>query len=211
MNNKKFDFKTAYIDLLLNVLTGIIFLFILTTLLITTQNKNENEGVKKNAQYVVNVLWDDHTDCDVDVWVMDPLKRVVSFNSKSNALMFIENDDLGKTSDYYYDNQGNLLSAVDENKEIWTLRGKLEGEYTVNVHLFSCMLGDKPTELRSYVNVPVTVELIKINPNIVTIKTVKVVLEKVWEEKTAFNFILDNKGEVRDITYNFKDLVREVK
>lgn len=211
MNNKKFDFRTAYIDLLLNVLTGIIFLFIITTLFISKPNKSEDEGIKKNAQYIVNVLWDSNIDCDVDVWVMDPLKRVVSFKNKNNALMFIENDDLGTKSDYYYDNQGNLLSAVDENKEVWTLRGLVEGEYTVNIHLFSCMMNTIPREIRSNINVPVTVELIKINPDILTIKKVKVVLEKVWEEKTAFNFILDSKGNIRDITYNFKDLVREVK
>lgn len=211
MNNKKFDFRTAYIDLLLNVLTGIIFLFIITTLFISKPNKSEDEGIKKNAQYIVNVLWDSNIDCDVDVWVMDPLRRVVSFKNKNNALMFIENDDLGTKSDYYYDNQGNLLSAVDENKEVWTLRGLVEGEYTVNVHLFSCMMNTIPREIRSNINVPVTVELIKINPDILTIKKVKVVLEKVWEEKTAFNFILDSKGNIRDITYNFKDLVREVK
>lgn len=211
MNNKKFDFRTAYIDLLLNVLTGIIFLFIITTLFITKPTKNEDAGLKKNAQYIINMTWDDTLDCDVDMWVKDPLNRIVSFQSKSNGLMYIEKDDLGKKSDYYYDDNGNLLSAVDENKEVWTLRGKLAGEYTVNVHLFSCKIDSIQKELRADVNVPVTIELIKVNPDIETIKTVKLVLEKIWTEKTAFNFIIDDRGGVSSITYDFKDLVKEMR
>lgn len=211
MKHKKFDFRTAYIDLLLNVLTGIIFLFILTTLLITKPTKTEEEGIKKNAQYIVDVTWDEKTDCDVDVWVKDPLNRVVSFQEKSNGLMYIERDDLGKRNDYYYDNEGNLLSAVDNNKEVWTLRGKLAGEYTVNVHLYSCLMNTIQRPLGSNVNIDVVIELIRVNPNIITIKTVKLTLEKVWDEKTAFNFTLDDSGNVTSITYDTRDLVREVK
>lgn len=211
MKHKKFDFRTAYIDLLLNVLTGIIFLFIITTLFVSKPVKNEQEGLKKEAQYIINLIWDDNSDCDVDLWVMDPLKRIVSFQSKSNGLMYIERDDLGKKSDYYYDNQGNLVSSVDSNKEVWTLRGKLEGEYTVNVHLFSCLLKGKQQQLRSDINLPVTVEFIKLNPNVITIKTVRIVLEKIWTEKTAFSFTLDSKGNVTKFSYDFIDLVKEVR
>jgi YD repeat-containing protein len=210
MKHKKFDFRTAYIDLLLNVLTGIIFLFILTTLLITKPTKVESEGVKKNAQYIVTVLWDSKLDCDVDIWVKDPLNRTVSFQEKSNGIMFIERDDIGKRSDYYYDERGNLVSAIDENKEVWTLRGKLAGEYTVNIHLYSCAMGQiGQRTVGAVVNVPVIVELIKINPTIQTLKTFRVVLEKVWDESTVVNFTLDEYGNVTDMNYDQKDLVRE--
>jgi len=47
MSHRKFDFRTAYIDLLINLLTGTVVLFILTTLLIAPISKN-TEGIKKN-------------------------------------------------------------------------------------------------------------------------------------------------------------------
>lgn len=196
MKHKKFDFRTAYIDLLLNVLTGIIFLFILTTIFIQPPKKTENEGIKKNAEFIITATWEATIDCDIDIWVQDPLGNIVSFQQLSKGLMTIERDDLGFRNDFIYDVNGNLLLQAMENEEIWTLRGKQTGEFTLNLHMYSCRVNNIPLELNAPYEVPVVVELIRVNPSYDSIRKRLVVLNNVWEEVTVFNFTIDKNGGI---------------
>lgn len=211
MKNKKYDFRTAYIDLLINVLTGMVFLFMITTLLIQTRQQND-EGIKKDAQYIINMVWPKELNCDVDIWVRDPAKRVVSFQVKDVGMMHIERDDQGWKNDSIL---GLILKTKPKddqlsNEETWVLRGKQPGEYNVNVHLYSCKLDDKQLELGSPISVPVTLTLTQLNPRIKIVHTENVVLEKVWQEKTAFNFRINPDNSVDpNIDHEFNDLVRE--
>ncbi len=210
MKHKKFDFRTAYIDLLLNVLTGIIFLFILTTLLIQPQKKSEDEGIKKNAEMILTASWDGAIDCDVDLWIQDPLGNLVSFQMLSKGLMNIERDDMGFKNDYIYNPTGNLILASKDNREIWTLRGKQEGRFIVNLHLYSCRIDNIPLPLFEKIDVPVVIELVKLNPSLDTVITEVVTLKNVWEEKTAFSFIVDQNGYIR-FERTFVKLVKDKK
>lgn len=210
MKHKKFDFRTAYIDLLLNVLTGIIFLFILTTLLIQPQKKSEDAGIKKNAEMILTASWDGAIDCDVDLWIQDPLGNLVSFQMLSKGLMNIERDDMGFKNDYIHNPTGNLILASKDNTEIWTLRGKQEGRFIVNLHLYSCRIDNIPLQLFEKIDVPVVIELVKLNPSLDTVITEVVTLKNVWEEKTAFSFIVDQNGYIR-FERTFVKLVKDKK
>ena len=130
-NHKKFDFRTAYIDLLINLLTGTVVLFILTTLLIAPITKN-NEGIKKNADYIITLEWPEAVDCDVDLWVRDPLNNIVSYKIPESGLMYFERDDMGKRRSVY-DINGEEVVIDPDNKEYITLRGTFPGEYVVNL------------------------------------------------------------------------------
>lgn len=208
MKNKQYDFRTAYIDLLINVLTGMVFLFMITTLLIQTQQQHD-EGIKKDAQYIITMTWPSEINCDVDIWVRDPNNKTVNFRAKDVDIMHIERDDQGWRNDGIQDkNDNNALNLP--NEETWVLRGKMPGEYNVNVHLYSCTFQGKAVEIGTAVSIPVIVKLIQINPTISDLITQKVVLEKIWQEKTAFNFKLktDNSFDP-NINYDFHDLVKE--
>jgi hypothetical protein len=195
-NHKKFDFRTAYIDLLINLLTGTVVLFILTTLLIAPITKN-NEGIKKNADYIITLEWPEAVDCDVDLWVRDPLNNIVSYKIPESGLMYFERDDMGKRRSVY-DINGEEVVIDPDNKEYITLRGTFPGEYVVNLHLYSCLssqsnLGlpvDEPIE------VPVIVEVIKINPSLVVEKTIHMKMDFVWQEKTAIRFVMDDQKNI---------------
>jgi hypothetical protein len=208
MKHKKFDFRTAYIDLLLNILTGIIFLFILTTLLIQPQKKSEDAGIKKNAEMILTASWDGAIDCDVDLWIQDPLGNLVSFQMLSKGLMNIERDDMGFKNDYIYNPTGNLILASKDNREIWTLRGKQEGRFTVNLHLYSCRIDNIPLQLYEKIDVPVVIELVRLNPYLNTVTTEVVTLNSIWDEKTAFSFVIDKNGYIR-FERNFIKLVKD--
>lgn len=210
MRHKKYDFRTAFIDLLINVLTGMVFLFMITTLMIQSKVKPEEEGVKKDAQYIIQISWPNNINCDVDIWVRDPENRVVSYQAKDVGVMHIERDDQGWVND--------LMSYLKlqpsqqlNNSETWVLRGKLAGKFTVNLHLYSCAVNDKAVPMGQVMNVPVTIELTKLNPNLKKVLTETITLKKVWEEVTAFNFVLDGKNEITTVTKEQVDLVRERK
>lgn len=209
MRHKQFDFRTAYIDLLLNVLTGIIFLFLLTTMMI--QSKKQDEGIKKDAQYVIVAEWPDDMDCDVDLWVQDPNGNAVWFNRKDFDIMHLERDDLGFRNDVVKDRAGNIVAEVNKNSETWVLRGVMPGEFYVSVHLYSCRfskLNFIPMPLGSRVELPVKVELVKLNPNYSVLATEKVTLSKIWDETTPFNFTLDANGSLVSIDKTQHRLVR---
>ena len=210
MRHKKYDFRTAFIDLLINVLTGMVFLFMITTLMITTKIKDEDAGVKKDAQYIITMSWPNNINCDVDIWARDPEKRVVSYQVKDVGVMHIERDDQGWVNDLmtYLKLQP---SQQLNNSETWVLRGKMAGKFTVNIHLYSCAVNDKPVPMGQAAEVPVTLELTKLNPDIKKILIKTITLKKVWEEVTAFNFVLDGKNDITNITDEQVDLVKERK
>lgn len=212
MKHKKFDFRTAYIDLLLNVLTAIIFLFMLSTLLIQVKVKKENEGVKRDAQYVINATWDTKLDCDVDLWVRDPNGNVVNFQKKDSGLMHIERDDLGFFNDIITEMTQSLFDKNANknlnNQETWVLRGITAGEYTVNLHLYSCRIEGKALGLGEPFPVKVDVELIRLNPRYLLTHKEIITIEKIWQQVTVMNFTLNADGDVINTNKNFVSLVK---
>jgi len=210
MRHKKYDFRTAFIDLLINVLTGMVFLFMITTLMIQAKVKPQDEGIKKDAQYIIQISWPNNINCDVDIWVRDPENRVVSYQAKDVGVMHLERDDLGWVND--------LMSYLKlqpsqqlNNSETWVLRGKMAGKFTVNLHLYSCAVDDKPVPLGQPFEVPVYMELTQLNPNIQKVITRTVTLKKIWDEVTAFNFVLDGRNQLVNVTEEQVDLVKERK
>jgi hypothetical protein len=201
MSHKKFDFRTAYIDLLINLLTGTVFLFILTTLLIAPITK-QSEGIKKNADYIITMEWPENVDCDVDMWVRDPQNNIVSFKMPEYGLMYYERDDMGQRRSIF--DVGGKKTVIDpDNKEYVTLRGTFPGEYVVNVHVYSCKAAneEKGLAINYPINLPVVVELMKINPSIVSVKKVVLTMTQVWQEQTAFRFVMgNNKNIIRLMT-----------
>lgn len=195
-NSRKFDFRTAYIDLLIALLMGTVVIFILTTLLIAPITQN-SEGIKKNADYVITLEWPNEIDCDVDLWVRDPLNNIVSYRFLEAGLMYFERDDMGKRRSVY-EIDGKEIVIDPDNKEFVTLRGTFQGEYVVNLHLYSCI--NKQTNLSlaqgSPIDVPVILEVIKINPTYVVVKHIEMKMDSVWQEKTAVRFVMDNKKNI---------------
>lgn len=196
MKNRKFDFRTAYIDLLINLLTGTVVLFVLTTLLIAPITKN-TEGIKKNADYVLTLEWPNEIDCDVDLWVRDPLNNIVSYRFPEAGLMYFERDDMGKRRSIF-ELDGKEIVIDPDNKEFVTLRGTFKGEYVINLHVYSCI--NKMTNLalpQGYlVDIPITLEIIKINPTYVVVKHIEMKMDSVWQEKTAVRFVMDDKKNI---------------
>lgn len=198
MKNRKFDFRTAYIDILIALLMGTVVIFMLTTLLIAPIVQ-QNEGIRKNADYVITMEWPVDIDCDVDLWVRDPQNNIVSYRFMEAGLMYFERDDMGKRrSVYQLDNKEIVIDP--DNKEYVTFRGTFSGEYIVNVHVYSCIetegTGSKGMGQGSMIDVPVTIEVVRINPKYMVVKTIEMKMDSVWQEKTATRFVMDDKKNI---------------
>jgi hypothetical protein len=215
--NKLFDFRTAYIDLLLNVFTAILFIYILST---TLQNlpKKEEEGLRKNAEYVITTEWSPDIDCDIDMWVRDPAGNVVYFNQREKGVMYLDRDDRGGVGEIVSRLVDKITGKkeyimVKENKEIWTLRGKFPGRYQFNLHLYSCRVSaDQPfIQPGQTTSVPVKLIMIKINPSYETIREETVTFTKGWQEIVGFNFTINEDGNVELFDKDYEKLVNDVR
>lgn len=211
MKNKRYgDFKLGYIDFL-SATVGVFAVLIMMAMALITIAKKENEGIKKNAQFVFTATWSENIDCDVDIWVRDPNNVLISYKHPEGGVTYIERDDMGHRKDMTYVND-ELVVVNPENKEYATVRGIIPGEWIVNVHLYSCQyiseeegslgqpLGFKPG---APYELPVSIEIIKINPDYETVFEADMKFTSIWQELTALQFKVNDRGYVSDKSTEF--------
>lgn len=189
---------TAFFDLIFNILCCFVVLFSITFLLMSKKIE-EDRKIRATAEFVISTVWAKGSDNDIDTYVEDPLGNLVFFKRREEGLMHLDRDDLGRRSDTIKTADGQIFQ-VPENREIVTIRGIIPGEYVVNVHLY---LARETTA-----STPVTVQLEKLNPQVVLITKNTIELEKSGDERTAFRFTIDEKGDVTNTNTLFKELAR---
>lgn len=187
---------TAFFDLIFNILCFFVVLFSISFLLMSRKIE-EDKKIKSFAEFMISATWPRDSDDDVDTYVEDPLGNLVFFKSREEGLMHLDRDDLGRRSDTVKTIDGQVYQDP-ENREIVTIRGIIPGEYVVNVHLYFAREREQRT--------PVEITLEKLNPQVVLVTKNEVVLEETGDEKTAFRFTIDGKGDVTNTTDLFKEL-----
>ena len=174
---KKSNISTPFLDLLFNCLVGFVFLFIIAFLLIAPEKKEA--GIKTKAEFVITMTWELDSPDDVDIWIRDPLQKIMYFRRKEVNFMHLDRDDRGNVTDHIYVND--KLVEYPYNQEIVTLRGFIPGEWIINLHMYSKRC-EKPAE--------VMLRIDKINPNLQTIFLETFTLTNVGQEITATRFIM---------------------
>lgn len=190
-------------DVMLKVMMSLYVMWLAASL---NTARNESSSIERKAEFAVTAEWnkarDPVKDCDVDMWVRDPRGETVYFSYQEASGMNIERDDLGKRNDTFKLPDGQTVT-VDEDKEYWYLRYIVPGEYTVNVHLYSCLnpiSGLTETRIGRESGVDVDVVVYKLNPKMQIVASKKVRLQRVWDEETAVNFTLTADGRVASVT-----------
>jgi hypothetical protein len=181
--------------MLFNVLLVLSLLFAMALVFINPPAKNGNITLK--AEYIITVTWPDADPNDIDTWVQDGGGRICWFKSRDEGLMHLDRDDRGALNDTIVVNGREIVNPL--NQEVVTLRGFEAGEYTVNVHYYK-------TENQQ--PVPVTVQVVRINPRAEVLYYGTVTLARQGEEKTAVRFTLSAAGSATDINNDFRPLVR---
>ena len=191
---RNYHTNLSFLDLLFNTLLCFAALFALSFVLINPSKKKNN--VRMKAEFMITTTWPRDLDDDVDMYVEDPQGNLVAFMRREEGLMHLDRDDLGHRNDSI-DTEWGVIEFKD-NREIVTIRGTVPGEYVVNVHMYM--------KRSAVVEVPVTIQLDKINPySTVTIK--EVILRISGDEGTAFRFTLNKDGDVIDIYHLKKSLI----
>lgn len=197
MNRHKYNSFQAFLDLLFCTLIGFMVMFIIAFMAMNFNKQTKNVDAK--AEYIITVSWEKKSNDDVDTWLEDPEGNFIWYQRREDGLMHLDRDDIGRANDFIQTKFGRV--EVKENREIVTLRGVVQGEYVLNLHMFR---KDSKTP------VEVNVQIDKINPySIILIKKIK--FEKDGEEKTVTRFTLNKKGEVISINDIPKSLIKRRK
>lgn len=180
--NKFRNYATdPFIDLLFNALLGFTMLFFVSILFMNPESKRGNVNLK--AEYIISVTWpEDRTD-DIDVWVEDPYGEIVSYLRKDAGWLHLDRDDQGDINDTINIDGREVVYPI--NQELVTIRGIIEGEYTVNLYWY---------EQREPSPIDVVVKIEQVNPTLSTVFVEKVTLPKRYTEVTVVRFTPTRDG-----------------
>ena len=201
----------GFTDLLFNTLIGFVFLFVIAFLLIAPPVPTDKK-IDPKAEILIILTWPEGSSKDIDMWVRDPLGEVISFRGRDRGLMHLDRDDLGTSNDTITLSDGRRVTS-EMNQEIVTIRGFIAGEWNVNIHYYAYRQGSESDPAPEELTVPVTVELIRVNP-FKQKGFIKFNLIKPGQEKTAFNFTVEEEtytqrkgGEItEEKVYYIKDV-----
>jgi hypothetical protein len=129
---------------------------------------------------VIEINWPSEIDADVDLWIEAPGDRPVGYSNKGGRVFNLLRDDLGQFRD-----------LTDVNYEVAYSRGIVEGEYTINLHLYRNKSGVVPVPVTMVASVKRTD-----GANLKRLTSAKVTLGYTGEEITVVRFALTKAGEI---------------
>lgn len=183
----------AFLDYLSNLLLLFVCLFAMAFALIVVKTKPARPSIDPLGYYVVVVTWRTGSHDDVDTYVEDPHKNIVYFANPQVGLMHLEQDDLGTGI-----SNTDGTQVLKQNQERVVLQGVEQGEYIVNVHLYT---------KRDPGPIKVTIKLYRLHgPDKILIES-QVVLQRQGDQKTAFRFTLNKSGQYTGSNRLFKNVV----
>jgi hypothetical protein len=186
-----------FTDLLFNSCVGFAFFFFLTFAMINPVAKTGE--IDSDAELLFTVRWPDGHPDDVDMYVQDPLGNIVWYNQREAGLMHLDRDDRGLFKDAILINGEEVTNPL--NEEIVSVRGLLDGEYTVNVVHYVATTIDE---------VAVTVKVEKLNPSLRVLYYGDVQLTGTGDEATVVRFTLDGE-DIRDVNSRSLSLVERTR
>ena len=174
------EINIVFRDIILLTLTGFISMVVLLVPFINPPTEKTDTS-EPPGNVIVELFWDNDRDVDIDLWVKAPEDIPVGYSNKGGLFFNLLRDDLGK----YKDN-------TPINYEVSYSRGISEGKYIINLHLYR--------EDKSPFN-PIIAKIVisLIHPDTGEKKQIlksKKLLDKVGEEFTVFQFVLDKKGNL---------------
>lgn len=209
------NLSLGILDVFMNGMAYFLMLFFIAWLNINPESQEQK--VDQRAEMFVKMSWSGDNPHDVDLWMKGPLGHIVCFHDKQESLMHLDRDDRGIFNDAI--TVGGEEIRVEENREMISIRGIIQGEYQVSVHLWGLHNDDEYEESyydnegnfiepqdRNKDNDPqepieVTIELWDVNPSMQLMEKRIVALEHKKQEKTAFRFRVNRDGKITDINH----------
>lgn len=177
-NEQNDDVGTTFRDMITLALAGFVIMLVLVLPFIKDGKKSEStEGVTPPGNVVVEALWPDSMNVDVDLWVKAPGDVPVGYSNKGGLIFNLLRDDLGTQAD-----------PLKINMETSYSRGIPPGEYTVNLHLYRNGVNVYPVPVKVAVRCAPGVKDGPVSKNIID---TEVDLTREGQEYTALRFKLD--------------------
>lgn len=184
------DTDIALSNFALTLAKAMLVIFAALVMLITPAPK-PSDGVKPNMEYMITAQWPGDLNYDVDVWMRDPMGRILYYGNREVGVLNLERDDLGHANDTVVVDGTERIIAV--NEEMVAVRGIVPGEYVINVHLYSVAKTVVRTAVPPFA---VTVRIDKINPTYRTVFAHDVVFEQSRSEKHVARITVAPDGSV---------------
>jgi len=194
----------SFIDMLWNLLLVFTMLFLLSIVEMAVDNEAK-KTVELKAEYIIQLDWNDYSPADIDLWLKSP-DDFIGFKHQSNGWIALDRDDRGNNDSYEV--PGQETQVIPTRREVISVKKKVPGRYVVDVMFFhlNTVFGKIP-EGSIQVPVPCRIQLIQVNPfKIIYSRDLK--LEHPGDEITAFSYLVDDKGEVVDISTMDEPFVR---
>jgi hypothetical protein len=190
----------ATVDVCINLVLVFAVLLKLSLLAINVESaESMQKRLKSNALFLIKVVWPGESDDDVDTYVSDPLSHLVFFRRLQDGLMNLDRDDTGSSNNLITLPDGRVVKSA-YNEEQVEIRGIIEGEYIVNLHMYR-KATPTPTKVIVTLYKVAEGEDVQIHERVLT-------LAEQQQEETAFRFTLTKSGEVADINELPKSLIR---
>ena len=181
----------ATVDVCINLVLVFAVLLKLSLLAINVESaESTQKRLKSNALFLIKVVWPGESDDDVDTYVSDPLAHLVFFRRLQDGLMNLDRDDTGSSNNLITLPDGRVVKSA-YNEEQVEIRGIIEGEYIVNVHMYR-KATPTPTKIIVTLYKVAEGEDVQIHERVLTMAMQQ-------QEETAFRFTLTNNGGVADI------------
>jgi hypothetical protein len=190
----------ATVDVCINLVLVFAVLLKMSLLAMNVESaESTQKRLKSSALFLIKVVWPGESDDDVDTYVSDPLSHLVFFRRLQDGLMNLDRDDTGSRSNLITLPDGRVAKSA-YNEEQVEIRGLVEGEYIVNVHMYR---KSTPTPTKVIVTLYKVAEGedVQIHERVLTLATQP-------QEVTAFRFTLTKNGEVADINELPRSLTR---
>lgn len=184
----------AFLDMLFNILLCFAACFAIA--LIFMSQKKADTDIKFSAYVMIIATWPAEFNDDIDLYIKDPNDEVVFFRNKSNKIMHLDRDDLGRS----FLPEDTQAQEIPAHREIVTIRRRVEGEYIVNAHVYA-KYSDGP--------LPVSIKIIKVSPRYEIYDNV-VIFDNAHQEKTVCRFTVSKSGRIKDINKLPFVLAREI-
>lgn len=123
--------SSVTIDLLFNLLLTFVCLFFLSFLLVNNPSEDKSSDTDSDANFIITMTWEE--DCDIDLWLKLPTGEKVYYGRRESGPVHLDIDVVATKS--YTDREGRT-TFVRPNQEILTIRGVLEGDYSLSAHYF---------------------------------------------------------------------------
>ena len=167
------------LDLVMLMLFGFVAIVVLLLPFINPVAKKAQDDIIPPGNIMVEVIWPNEINADVDTWCHAPGDVPVGYSNKGGIVFNLLRDDLGS-----------YMDPAPANMEQCYSRGIMPGEYTVNLHLFSNASGIFPVPVTVIISVKKSSnkELMRVAPPF------SVLLYRTGEEITVVRFSLDAEG-----------------